>query len=81
MSFTRDDTDFLYDFDRYDQEKLVAEIEVLNKGVERSGRKSSGSTPSLAHPTPMTRATIPRYVDYACTKSGSLWFSQIPVVD
>jgi len=67
MSLTRDDTNILYDF-----EKLAAEIEVLNKEIERFGinkeierfgTKSSGTTPSLAHSTPMTRATIPRHVD------------------
>ena len=63
MSLTRDDTYFVYDFDQYDHEKLVAEIEVLNKEIERFGTKSSGTTPSLAHSTPMTRATIPRHVD------------------
>ena len=63
MSLTRDDTDFVYDFDHYDQDKLLAEIEVLNKEIERFETRSSGTTPSLAHSTPMTRATIPRHVD------------------
>ena len=63
MPLTRDETDCVYDFDQYDQEKLVAEIEVLNKEIERSGTKSSGTTQGLAHSTPMTRATIPRHVD------------------
>lgn len=63
MSLTMDDTDFLYDFDHCDQDKLLAEIEVLNKEIERVGTKSSSTTPSVAHSTPMTRATIPRHVD------------------
>jgi hypothetical protein len=42
---------------------LAAEIEVLNKEIEGFGAKCSGTTPSLAHSTPMTRATIPRHVD------------------
>jgi hypothetical protein len=49
MSLTRDDTDFVYDFDHYDQDKLLAEIEVLNKEIERFETTSSGTTPSLAH--------------------------------
>ena len=63
MSLTRDDTDFFYDFDQYDQETLIAEVEYLNKEIERYGTKSSDTTPSLVHSTPMTRATIPRHVD------------------
>ena len=63
MSLTRDETDFVYDFDQYDQEKLVAEIEVLNKEIEWLGTKSSGTTASLSHSMPMTQATIPRHVD------------------
>ena len=53
----------MYDFDQYDQEKLATEIEVLNKEIERFGTKISGTTPSLAHSTPMIRAIIPRHVD------------------
>jgi hypothetical protein len=63
MSLKRDDTDFVYDFYQYDHGKLVAEIEVLNKEIERFGTKSSGNTTMLAHSTPVTRSTIPRYVD------------------
>ena len=58
MSLTRDDTNVLYDF-----EKFAAEIEVLNKEIKWFGTKSSGTTPGLAHSTPMTRTTIPRHVD------------------
>jgi hypothetical protein len=41
MSLTRDDTDFVYDFDHYDQDKLLAEIEVLNKEIEQLQNLSS----------------------------------------
>ena len=40
MSLTRDDADCVYDFDQYDHEKLVAEIEVLNKEIERFEQKA-----------------------------------------
>ena len=48
MSLKRDNTDFVYDFYQYDHEKLVAEIEVLSKEIERFGTKSSGTTPMLS---------------------------------
>jgi hypothetical protein len=55
MSLKRDNTDFVYDFYQYDHEKLVAEIEVLNKEIEWFGTKSPGTTRRLAHSTYVTR--------------------------
>ena len=63
MSLTKDDTEVLHDFDQYDQEKLLSEIEVLNKEIARFGTKNFGTVPNLVISTPMTRATTPRHID------------------
>ena len=43
--------------------RILAEIEVLNKEIERFETKISSTTISLSNSTPMTGATIPRHVD------------------
>jgi hypothetical protein len=65
----------LHDFDQYDQEKLLSEIEVLNKEIERFGTKNFGTVPNLAISTLMTRATTPRHDTFSLSKPMHIFFS------